>query len=195
MTDLTVGLGSYIVSNLIGDKVAQQITPKDTSNAGRFAVNVATGLAVDKALEQGIKAMGYDPERDVAARTAAGIDRIRGAIIDGDPEVVKVYPDLSTFRRMHPDQSVRDACRRADEALERAANLGLRLRLTKVRNERYRGLWTALMSHLCGPEAARSPFLMYEPLDAEKCSPAGDITRWAGEITRWARRLNASQGR
>ena len=182
--DLGVSLGTYVVSNIISDKIVDKAAPKDMSKKGRFAANVATGIAVDKAMEEAMKAAGYNPEKVLAIKVAAGIDRMSRLLIDGDPVVAKLYPDLSILRRTHPDEAVRDACRRADEAVMRTGNLGLHERLRRLRNDRYRRLWTVLTGHLFGPEAAKSPFLMYTPLDVTKCSPAGVCIRWADSITK-----------
>ena len=104
-------------------------------------------------------------------------------LIDGDPASLRFYPHLSAFRRMHPDRAVREACQRADEAVMRTGNLGLHERLKRLHNDRYRRLWAVLTAHLVDPEAAKSPFLMYGSLDADKVSPAENIIRWADSIT------------
>lgn len=186
-SDFGTSLGMFVVSNILGNEVAKMATPEDASRARKFGTNIVTGVAVDAALDRGVKALGYDPEAAVVARTKAGIDRIRSAVIDGDPALGQVYPTLSYYRRMHPDSAVRQACQRADEGVERGANLGLNARLQRVRNERFRGLWKALMTHIAGPEAASSPFLMYGVLDASQCSPADQVIRWADSlVTKYA---------
>jgi hypothetical protein len=181
--DLAASLAMYVVSNVIGDKIADRVTPEDASKGRKLLSNVAIGIAVDKALEEGVRAAGYDPESAIAVRIAAGLDQIRSSLIDGDPAARRFYPHLSIYRRTHPDEAVRDACLRADEAVVRSANLGLHLRLQRLRNDRCRRLWTVLTGRLIGPEAARSPFLMYQPLDPATVAPPEEIIRWANKIT------------
>ncbi|WP_422927515.1 hypothetical protein [Singulisphaera sp. PoT] len=181
-TDLGASLGMFVVSNFLGDQLAKRATPEDASRPRQFGTNIAAGIAVEAALGEGVKAMGYDPEKALANRTRAGIDNICTAVIEGDNSMGAIYPTLSIFRRSHPDAAVRLACQRADEAVTRASNLGLRERLRWMRNERYRSLWKSLMTHLIGPEAASSPLLMYIPLDAGRCSPPDQIIRWAESI-------------
>lgn len=180
--DLVVSLGMFVVSNIVSDKLVEKTAPKDMSKGGKLVASIVAGVAVDAALDKAAKEAGYDPEKALAAKVSAGIDQMSRLLIDGDPAVLKLYPTLSIFRRMHPDQAVRDACKQADEAVTLNGNPGLHERLRRLRNDRYRRLWTVLMGRLFGPEAAKSPFLMYEPLDAAKCSPAGDIIRWAHSI-------------
>jgi hypothetical protein len=170
--DLGISLGMFVVSNIVSDKLVEATAPEDMSKGGKFVANILANLAVDAALDKAAKEAGYDPEKVLAAKVSAGIDQMSRLLIDGDPAVLKLYPNLSIFRRMHPDQAVRDACKRADEAVMRNGNLGLHERLRRLRNDRYRRLWTVLTGHLFGPEAAKSPFLMYAPLDAAKCSPS-----------------------
>lgn len=181
--DLGASLGMFVVSNVVGDMVAKRVTPDDASRSRRVATNLAAGVAVDAALEKGIRAAGYDPEGKVVAKVNTGIDRIRAEIIDGDPNMAEIYPTLSFFRRTHPDPAVRSACQRADETVAQAANLGLRERLRRMRNECSRRLWKALMTQLAGPDAAASPFLFYQPLAADQCSPPDQIIRWANALT------------
>ena len=169
--DLGVSLGMFVVSNLVSDKIVENTAPQDMSKAGRLAAGIATGIAVDAALDKAMKQAGYDPEMVLAAKVAAGIDQMSRRLIDGDPAVLGFYPDLSIFRRMHPDRAVRDACERADETLVRNTNIGLFTRMERLRNDRYRRLWTVLTRHLFGPAAAKSPFLMYTPLDAARPAP------------------------
>jgi len=183
VTDLGVSLAMFVASNIVSDKIVDKALPKDTSKGGRFIAGILTGIAVDMAVDKAAKEAGYDPEKALAAKTAVGIDRICQSIIDGDPTVLQFYPTLKVLRRMHPDEAVREACQRADEAVKRSANLGLREQLRNLRNDRHRRLWRVLTGHLVGPEAASSPFLMYTPLDAAKTSPAADIIRWADSIT------------
>jgi hypothetical protein len=180
--DLGVSLGMFVVSNIVSDKLVEKTAPKDMSKGGRFVAGIAAGIAVDAALDKAAREAGYDPEKVLAMKVAAGIDQMSRLLIDGDPEVAKLYPNLSIFRRTHPDQAVRDACKRADEAVMRNGNPGLHERLRRLRNDRYRRLWTVLTGHLFGPEAAKSPFLMYTPLDASKCSPAEVVIRWSKSI-------------
>jgi hypothetical protein len=166
----------------VGSKIVDSAAPKDASSASKLIANFLVGIAVDAALDEAAKQAGYEPAKKLGATADAGIDRIRESLIDGDPAVLKLYPNLSIFRRTHPDQAVRDACKRADEAVVKAANLGLHERLRRLRNDRCRRLWVVLTGRIVGEEAARSPFLMYTPLDAAKSSPPEEIIRWADLI-------------
>ena len=58
VNDLGVSLGMYVVSNIISDKLVDATAPEPTSKKGKFgkfAANVATGIAVDKAVEEAMK--------------------------------------------------------------------------------------------------------------------------------------------
>lgn len=180
--DLGVSLGTYIVSNIISDKIVDATVPEGTSKKGKLVANVATGIAVDKAMEEAMKTAGYNPEKVLAIKVAAGIDQMSSLLIDGDPALDRFYPKLFYGRLMHPDQAVRDACNRADATLMKNANFGLRYRMVRLYNDRHRQLWKVLTTHFLGAEAAKSPFMMYTPLDASKCSPAEQIIRWADSI-------------
>lgn len=181
--DLKATAGMFVVSAVVSNEVSKHVTPEKASKGRRLATDLATGLAVDEALSRGAKALGHDPETAITGKVKAGLDQVRVAIIDGDPDLAKIYPTLSIFRRTHPDEHVRLACQRADEAVVKVARLGVKERLRRVRNERYRTLWKALMTALAGEEAARSPFLMYTPLDPKECSPPEEIIRWADDLT------------
>jgi hypothetical protein len=183
LADIGVSLGMFVASNYVSGKIVDKAAPKEASKGGKFLVNLIVGIAVDKLLEEAAKGAGYDPEKKLADGAADGIDRIRGAVIDGDPALARFYPTLKVLRRMHPEVAVREACEQADESVKRYANLGLHERLRGLRNDRYRRLWVVLTARIVGEEAAKSPFQMYTPLDAQKCSPPDAIIRWADSIT------------
>ena len=125
----------FVAANVIGDKVADRITPKDTSKAGKMLLNLLVGIGVDQAMDQAARKAGYDPEKELTAKTSAGIDRIRSLVVEGDSDAVGCYISLFKYRERIPtltSQSVRPGHR----ALERSANLGLRIRLITLHNER-----------------------------------------------------------
>lgn len=181
--DLGVSIGMFVASNVISDKIVEKTASKDMSKTERLVTGQAVNLAVDAALEKAIREAGYDPEKILALKVAAGIDQMSRLLIDGDPALDKLYPNLFYCRLMHPHAAVRTACNRANATLVKNANFGLVNRLSRLRYDRYRRLWTVLTTHFLGADAAKSPFLMYTPLDAAKCSPAEQIIRWADSIT------------
>lgn len=182
VNDLNADLAKLVVSTFVGNKLADGITPRDASPAGRLARNVAVGVATDMALDSGARAAGYDPQEKIASKVGAGIDQIRDLFIDGDRTTEKVTLLVSALQTQHPDAAVRLACDRANEALKRVATLGVRQRLERLRNRRSWELWKAAAARLIGPETAASPFMMFEPFKAEECSPPEQIIRWAEQI-------------
>ncbi len=181
--DLGVALGMFVASNYIGDKVAQRVTPKDASKARKALVNILVGIGVDQAMDRAARQAGYDPEKELTARTSAGIDRIRSLVVEGDPQAVGTFVSLFKFREAHPDPAAREACREAMDALERSSNLGLRVRLITLHNERHRQLATALAGHVFGREAVRTPLRLLPALDAGKAPTSESVVRWAKSIT------------
>lgn len=151
ITDLGVSIGMFFASNAIGDAITQQITDEKTPPLEKMITGFVVGQLVDAALGEAAKAAGYDPEKAIAGRVAQGLDRMSRSIIEGDPVALGLYPALSILRRTHPDPAVRAACTRADEAVMRTANLGLRERLRRLRNDRYRRLWTVLTGASSAP--------------------------------------------
>lgn len=182
VNDLNADLAKFVVSTFVGNKLADGVTPRDASPAGRLARNLAVGVATDMALDSGVRAAGYDPQDKIASKVGAGIDQIRDLLIDGDRSLEKTTRLVATFQTQHPDAAVRLACERANEALKRVANLGVCQRLERLRNRRSWELWKEAAARLIGPEAAASPLMMFEPLDAEKSSPPEQIIRWAEQI-------------
>jgi hypothetical protein len=182
-SDLAISVGMYFVSNYLSSKATNNITSEDTNGLWKAIVGSGLGVLTDMAIERLAKDAGYDPEKSLSKRVESGIDRVRESLIDGDPEVAKFYQTLKDLRRMHPDAAVREACGRADEAVRQAANLGLREQMRNLRNDRCRRLWTVLTERFIGAEAAKSPFLMYPPMDPASTSPADYIIRWADNIT------------
>lgn len=182
--DLVVSLGMYVVSNYISDKVTDRLAPDGTRRDVKSVGNFILGMfVVDPILGKVAEGAGYDPEGDVTAKTMAGLDRIRALVVGGDPDAVKLYTALFNYREGHPDGAVRDACRQAIEALEHSANLGLRIRLASLHNERCRRLTTALIAHIFGPEAARTPVRLLPPLDPKTVPAPKALIGWAKRVT------------
>lgn len=179
--DLAVSLGMFVVSNFLGGKLADQVTPQDAPPAVQFMASLLTGVAVDKALDQAARQAGYDAEGSVVAKTTAGIDRIRTLVIDGDPNAVPRYVALYRLREQHPNAEVRATCGQAVDVLERTTNLGLRNRLVMLHNERSRRRTAVLTAHLFGPEAAKTRVSLYSPLDPKDVPPATNVIRYAQE--------------
>jgi hypothetical protein len=102
-------------------------------SAVTFGASLVAFFVLDYAIDQIIKAAGYDAEEKVAGRVAQALDDLGRILTDGDPLARATLEKLKTMQRDDPDPEVRAACVEAVQSIEAGARLfGLRGELTKI---------------------------------------------------------------
>jgi hypothetical protein len=177
--DFSAMVVKFAVSTAIGNAAADRLTREDDSRLKKLGINVAAGMAVDKAIDEAIARAGYDPEAALAAKVTASLYRMRTLLVEGDLQAAKNYSTLCLFRDGYPDTKVSAACREAADSIERGSSLGLRRRLLALHAERSRLRTAALRKFVLGydvlPEKSADP----TRLDPQKSSPPAQILQFA----------------
>ena len=112
---------------------AATLSASTTFSAVTFGASMVACIILDYALDQIIKAAGYDAEAKVAARITELLDELGHIITDGDPKARATLDKLKAMQRDDPDEEIRAACAEAIKSIEAGTQLyGLRHELTKL---------------------------------------------------------------
>lgn len=166
--DITASLGRFAFSFLVGNLIADEVTPDDASDLERLSYNIGAGMATDQAIDRAMELAGHDPQGALAARVEAALDGLKAQLLDGNEEAGEFYGAMLQAAAFYPAAEVRSACREAATAMEHGAALGLGTRLRAMSTQRQASLLIALIELAEGPLAPEQRYLDLEAF--------GDIT-------------------
>jgi hypothetical protein len=173
--DLFIGAGKFATSWIGGDMLSGGVLGSNVNPLVRIGGDVAAGGIVDQALDAATDAVGYKPG-DVIAREAVKIlDGIAFQVVEGGEKPRRAYLFLLDMSLGYPDEAVRKEFRRAAEAMERHATIGLRLRLHKLNVDRHRQRAAVVYRHIFGPDAALPPEILPRPIDPRSVPPVEQL--------------------
>ena len=126
-------LGSYLIGELVGGRLVS----KTDSGLTKFGKNVAAGVVVDKALDEGMARAGYDPVRTIAGKVDAELDKMYGLLVEGDAEAYKNHEILKDQVAFYYDKDadVKSLCETAIATIERSGKLGMRWQMLQVHQQ------------------------------------------------------------
>lgn len=129
-TDLTLKAGAAVATRL---GVSSTIVSAGAASTWRtLGVGLVVAIVLDAAVNQIIKAAGYDAEKQTAERVAQTLTDLGRTITDGDPKARETLERLKVMQSCDPDPEVRTACADALRSIESGTQLyGLRRELTK----------------------------------------------------------------
>jgi hypothetical protein len=178
LTSIVTSAISWIASDVIGNK----LTKESDSTSKKLGVNVAAGMAVDKAIDGALKQAGYDPLAKVAGEAATSLETVGGELIDGDVILAEDFPRMLLLSIGHPSEKVRAACLEAVEAMARSPYLGLRQRIYLQQLERARRRALALYSQIFGPDAEVPDALIHPPIALDDVPDDEELIRYAADL-------------
>jgi hypothetical protein len=112
---------------------AAALSSSTTFSAVTLGASLVAFFVLDYAIDQIVKAAGYDAEEKVAARVGELLSELGVTLTDGDPQARATLTKLQNMQRRDPDPEVRAACAEAIKSIEAGTQLyGLRRELTKL---------------------------------------------------------------
>lgn len=150
--DLFVGTGKQAAS-FIGGELISNAVMGNTPFIARVPGDLAVGRVVDKALDGGLSAVGYEPEKQIADLGEQLLISAFRQTVSGDPDTIQALIYFLDMAEGHPDDQVRAACQTAAEVIEREAPIGLTTRLYLLNVRRVRRRVVTIYRHIFGPDA------------------------------------------
>ncbi|MFM7317823.1 MAG: hypothetical protein ACKO5E_12835 [bacterium] len=108
------------------------------AGAFTFGVGLVAGILVDMTIDYIMRAGGYDPEGEIAAKVIDSFNRLEKTILDGRPEAWKGYEDQKFNARWDFRPSRRDLAWSIVQQFEKSGDLGLRFQFQKIHEIRAR---------------------------------------------------------
>lgn len=131
VTDLTMKAGAAVAARL--GISSSLLAGGAASSWTTLGVGLVAAFVLDAAINQIMKAAGYDAEVRVAERINQTLDDLARTITDGSAEARATLATLKSMQTSDPDAEVRHACKEAIARIEAGTQLyGLRRELTKI---------------------------------------------------------------
>jgi hypothetical protein len=108
------------------------------AGAFTFGVGLVAGILVDMTIDYIMRAQGYDPEAEIAAKVNESFNKLERLIIQGKPEAWKGYEDQKFNARWDFRPSRRELAWSIVQQFEKSGDLGLRFQLEKIHEIRAR---------------------------------------------------------
>jgi hypothetical protein len=105
---------------------------------GTLGVGLIIGFIVDAVLDDLLRIIGYDPQREIARHVCGALDEMRALLVDGDTRARSTHEKLCKLASDDWWEDVRTASRRAADRIERGGRLGLRWELQRIQQVRAR---------------------------------------------------------
>ena len=180
--DLFIGTGKFAASWIGGDMLSGGLLGSKANLVLRIGGDMAAGGIMDQALDAATDAVGYKPAEQIARGAQDILARIEFYVVEGDEKPRRAYFGLLDMSAGYPDETVRNEFRRAVEAMEGHATIGLRMRLRKLNVDRSRHRAAVIYRHIFGQDAPLPPEILPRPIDPRLVPPVDqlieDATSW-----------------
>jgi hypothetical protein len=180
--DLFIGTGKFAASWIGGDVLSGGLLGSKANLVVRLGGDMAAGGIMDQALDAATEAVGYKPADAIAREAQNILARIEFYVVEGDEKPRRAYFGLLDMSAGYPDEAVRNEFRRAVEAMEGHATIGLRMRLHKLNVDRSRHRAAVIYRHIFGQDAPLPPEILPPPIDPRLMPPVDqlieDATSW-----------------